>query len=87
VPSHFETIESCYTIVVKRLSPEAQRLLTTFDLHESGVELMRQKLRRENPTLDEAGIAQLLQAWLNERPGAPYGDGAGVPTVWPRSAP
>lgn len=77
---------SCYTIAVKDLSAEAQRLLLAFDLHEAGVGMMRQKLRRENPKLDDGTIEKLLQAWLVERPGALYGDGAGVPIVWPRSA-
>ena len=68
------------------LSSEARRLLVAFDLHEAGVGMMRQKLRRENPTLDAAAVEVLVQAWLRERPGARDGDGAGVAGSWPRSA-
>lgn len=47
---------------------------------------MRQRLRRENPTLDAAAVEVLVQAWLRERPGARDGDGAGVAVSWPRRA-
>jgi hypothetical protein len=48
---------------------------------------MRQRLRRGNPTLGEAVIEKLLQAWLCERPGARLSDAVGVRPEWPRSAP
>jgi len=68
------------------LSSEARRLLVAFDLHEAGVAMMRRRLRRENPTLDDRAVEELLRAWLRERPGAPDGDGDGTRVSWPRSA-
>ena len=57
----------------------AERLRTTLDLHETGVALMRQNLRRAHPEASDSEIEQLLQAWLCERPGAPDGDAEGTP--------
>ena len=57
------------------------------DLHEAGVGVMRQKLRRDNPGLDEAAVERLLHAWLCERPGARHGDAEGAPVEWPRRTP
>ncbi|CAN5493383.1 hypothetical protein BH24CHL9_BH24CHL9_13980 [soil metagenome] len=56
-----------------------ERLRQTFDLFDAGVSMMRARLRREHPTLDEQGIERLLGAWLASRPGAEHGDSAGVP--------
>ena len=56
-----------------------ERLRQTFDLFDAGVSMMRARLRREHPTLDDYGIEQLLGAWLATRPGAEHGDAAGVP--------
>jgi hypothetical protein len=50
---------------------------TTLDLFQTGVDLMRQNLRRRHPNADEHEIERLLQAWLLERPGAESGDCSG----------
>ncbi len=42
----------------------AERFRTTIDLHEAGVQLMRQNLRRRYPDEDDAQIARRLEAWL-----------------------
>ena len=48
-----------------------------FDLHEAGVAMMRQTLRRRHPDYSEAQIGQLLRKWLCTRPGAELGDAPG----------
>lgn len=59
----------------------AARLRTTFELFEAGVELQRQKLRRQDPAADDATIAERLAAWLRYRdPEQDYGR----PIEWPR---
>lgn len=53
-------------------------------MSETGVEMMRQKLRRTHPDLTELEIEARLRAWLMDRPGAPFGDAVGRPATWPR---
>lgn len=60
----------------------AQRLRIALDLFEFGVDMMRQKLRREAPDATEDEIQTRLVAWLQERPGAEFGDGAGRAGRW-----
>ena len=62
----------------------AERLRTTFRLHDEGVGLMRQNLRRRHPQETEQEIERRLRAWLSERPGAEFGDAQGKPVSWPR---
>jgi hypothetical protein len=50
---------------------------TTLDLFDTGLDLMRQNLRRRHPDADDQEIARLLETWLRERPGAADGDCAG----------
>jgi hypothetical protein len=52
---------------------------TTLDLFQTGVDLMRQNLRRAHPQATEDEIDRLLGRWLRERPGAEHGDGPGRP--------
>jgi hypothetical protein len=73
-----------YTTQVEHLRPEAERLRVAFDLHEAGIRLMRARLRREHPDLEQSTIEELLVTWLRERPGATNGDATGVPGSWPR---
>jgi hypothetical protein len=56
------------------------RLHAAFEMHDEGVALMRQNLRRRMPDADEATIARALNAWLGDRP--PDAPGRIVP--WPR---
>jgi hypothetical protein len=49
------------------------------DLHDTGVDLMRQNLRRRHPGASGQEIERLLLAWLHERPGAEHGDAVGRP--------
>ena len=54
-----------------------EALRTAMDLFETGVEIMRQKLRREHPDASDHELAERLRAWLHHRPGAETGDGPG----------
>lgn len=58
-------------------SNAAVRFRVALDLHDVGVEIMRQNLRRRFPHATEAQIAERLAAWIRHRPGAEYGDSVG----------
>jgi len=60
------------------------RLRMALDLFETGLEMMRQKLRRDHPDLADPEVEARLGAWLRERPGAGFGDAVGRPATWPR---
>jgi hypothetical protein len=62
----------------------AARLRMALDLFETGVEMMRQKLRRDHPDLADHEVEARLGSWLRERPGAEFGDAVGRPATWPR---
>lgn len=59
------------------------RFRLALDLHEAGVALMRQNLRRRHPGESEQEIDARLAAWLMHRPGAEHGDAVGRPVAWP----
>lgn len=59
----------------------AEKLRAALELHEVGVELMRQNLRRRHPHASDETIEQLLTDWLRTRPGAEHGDAAGRPST------
>jgi hypothetical protein len=56
-----------------------QRLRIALDLHDFGVKMMRQNLRRRYPEASDEEIEKKLLEWLRERPGAEHGDGVGKP--------
>jgi len=62
----------------------AARLRMALELFETGVEMMRQKLRRDHPGLADHEIEARVRAWLQERPGAEFGDAVGRRVAWPR---
>lgn len=70
--------------------PDAQlakcsaRLKTALELQRAGVAMMRQSLARRYPDESEQEIGRRLTAWLQDRPGAEFGDGVGRPVTWPR---
>jgi hypothetical protein len=64
----------------------AARLRVALELFETGVEMKRQKLRRDHPDLLEDEIEARVAAWLRERPGAEFGDAAGRQVSWPRDS-
>ena len=53
----------------------ADRLRTALDLMATGVEMTRQRLRREFPSATSQEIADRVDQWLRQRPGAEHGDG------------
>jgi hypothetical protein len=57
----------------------AQRLRIALDLHDLGVQMMRQNLHRRYPALNDGEIEAKLLEWLRTRPGAEHGDGVGNP--------
>ncbi len=60
------------------------RLQLALELFDFGVEMMAAKLRRDHPDLSPAQIAERIEGWLGERPGAEAGDGPGVPVALDR---
>lgn len=58
------------------MSPD-ERLRVALELFESGVAMMREKLRREFPSETEVQIEARLRRWLRHRPGAEHGDCVG----------
>ena len=57
----------------------ADAFRTTLDLFETGLDLMRQNLRRSHPEAGEEDIERRLHEWLLDRPGAESGDCPGRP--------
>jgi len=55
----------------------AQKLRIALDLHAAGVSLMRARLHRLHPEADAAEIQELLNTWIQTRPGARWGDAVG----------
>jgi len=56
-----------------------QKLRLALELFESGRELMRAKIRREEPGLSARELEERLAAWVSTRPGAEHGDSSGRP--------
>ena len=73
---------------MKRMNAEreaaAGRFRAALELFETGVAMMRQKLRREHPEWSDTQLETRLGQWLQDRPGAEHGDAAGRPVPWPR---
>ncbi|WP_437736273.1 hypothetical protein [Sorangium sp. So ce1335] len=65
----------------------AENLRLACELHDAGVALVRQNLRRRLPEASEEDIDMRLADWLRERPGAEFVDAEGRPVPWPRRAP
>jgi hypothetical protein len=57
----------------------ADAFRATLDLFDTGVELMRQNLRRSHPESGDDELERLLRDWLLVRPGAESGDCPGRP--------
>jgi hypothetical protein len=53
----------------------------TLDLFETGLDLMRENLRRSHPESGDEEIERLLRVWLRDRPGAESGDCLGRPVI------
>lgn len=57
----------------------AARIRTALDLFGVAESMVRQRLRREHPELDDAAIEERVVAWIHHRPGAEDGDAVGTP--------
>jgi Rv0078B-related antitoxin len=68
--------------MLEKLTP-VQRLKIAFDLHDFGVKMMRQNLRRRFPEAKDEDVEKKLLEWLRTRPGAEHGDGVGRPRKLP----
>jgi len=55
-------------------------------MFQAGVDMMRQNLRRADPTATDTEIRIRVGTWLRERQGAESGDGEGRLVPWPRPA-
>jgi hypothetical protein len=64
----------------------ADAFRTTLDLFETGLGLMRQNLRRDRPDATEQEIERRLHEWLQDRPGAEFGDRSSTGSGRPSSA-
>lgn len=53
------------------------RLRLAIEMHDVGLRMYRQRMRREHPDETDAQIAERVQRWLVDRPGARLGDGPG----------
>jgi len=59
-------------------------MTVAFELLDLGVDMLRARLRRENPAITDEQIDAAVLAWLSHRPGAEHGDAEGRPGRWPR---
>jgi Rv0078B-related antitoxin len=57
-----------------------------FELADMGVRMRAERHRREHPSATDAEVDAVVSAWLQERPGAPFGDCDGQPITLPRSS-
>ena len=64
----------------------AERFGLALDLFATGEALVRQRICREHPDLNQAEVEARLVAWLESRPGAECGDADGRLVRWPRTA-
>ena len=62
----------------------AERFRLALDIYDFSERMLEQKLRRKNPQATEAELEAGIVEWLQRRPGAELGDGAGRPISWPR---
>lgn len=70
---------------VARGTELARKMRIAFDLHEAGVSMMRQNLRRRFPRASVRAIDRRLGEWLMHRPGAECTDADGHVVKWPRT--
>ncbi len=61
----------------------AERLRLALEMFDLGLDIMRQNLRRKHPEDTQAEIQEKLRAWLQDRPGAEFGDAVGNPRPFP----
>ncbi|MCB1252666.1 MAG: hypothetical protein M9891_00850 [Austwickia sp.] len=55
-------------------STPRERLLMALEMADLGEQMVRSRIRREHPDLEEAGVQEAIARWRRDRPGAPHGD-------------
>ncbi len=48
------------------------------ELAEMGADMVAARYRREHPDATDAEVAEQVQRWWLDRPGAPHGDAVGI---------
>jgi hypothetical protein len=61
-----------------------ERLEIALQLFDLGIDMLRTRLRREQPGADDEEIERQVRRWLRHRPGAEHGDAEGRVVPWPR---
>ena len=61
-------------------SSAGRRLLEASEMHDVGLEMLRQRFRRERPFASDPEVEAMVRAWLADRP---Y-DSPGSPVAFPR---
>jgi hypothetical protein len=56
-----------------------ERFMLALELTELSEQLLRQRLRRTRPDMDDEAIEREVEAWYSRRPGAEHGDAVGRP--------
>jgi hypothetical protein len=64
-----------------------ERFRIALELFELGENMLRQRIRREQPDVSDAEVERMIREWLSRRPGAEHGDSPGRSVPWPRPAP
>jgi hypothetical protein len=54
-----------------------ERIETALELFDLAIDLLRTRLRREQPDLRDEEIEEALRIWMLRRPGAEHGDSVG----------
>lgn len=62
-------------------STPRDRLLLALEMADLGEQMVRARVRREHPELDESGIQEAIARWRRDRRDAPYGDCPGRPST------
>jgi Rv0078B-related antitoxin len=61
------------------LTTAMDRVRIALELTELAEQMLRQRLRRTRPDLDDAAVEHEVDAWYATRPGAEHGDAIGQP--------
>lgn len=69
---------------MKDSQPLQERFAVTLQLYELAEQMLRQRLRREQPELTGAELESRVNDWRLDRPGAEQGDAEGTLGRWPR---
>jgi hypothetical protein len=64
---------------MSELTTPLERIRVVLELAELAEQMLRQRLRRIRPELDDEAIEREIDAWYMTRPGAEHGDAVGRP--------